>query len=139
MKLILSSASAMIVRFDPGEELVAGLARFANEKNIGAAAISGIGSAAEIELGYYDVAAKEYRKKVFPEKMELVSLSGNIGVLNGEKSVHLHGAFSREDYSMVGGHVHRLVVSATVEAVVEIFSATVTRRKSEETGLNLMD
>lgn len=129
----------MIVRFDPGEEVASGLARLADEKNIGAAAVSGIGSAAKVELGYYDIAAKEYRKKVFPEKMELVSLSGNIGVLNGEKSVHLHGAFSREDYSTVGGHVHRLVVSATVEVIIEIFSATVTRRKSEEAGLNLMD
>jgi predicted DNA-binding protein with PD1-like motif len=129
----------MIARFDPGEELITGLARLADEKNIGAAALSGIGSAAEVELGYYDVAAKEYRKKVFPEKMELVGLSGNISVLNGEKSVHLHGAFSREDYGMVGGHVHRLVVSATVEVVFEIFPATITRRKSEETGLNLMD
>ncbi|MCL5016489.1 MAG: DNA-binding protein [Patescibacteria group bacterium] len=139
MKLVLSSGDVFVLRFDSGEEIISWLIRFTQENKITAAAISGIGSSKEAELGYYDIAAKEYRKKIYSRELEVVGLSGNISVLNNEPVIHLHGVLSNENYDTVGGHIHRLVVSATIEITIMVLRGEIHRKPDSETGLNLLD
>ena len=139
MKLVVAKDDTCVLRFDSDEEIVFELMRLADEKNINAAEVSGIGSVSEVELGYYDLDSKEYRKKVFSERMEMVSLKGNLSVSDGTKSAHLHGVFSGPDYQAVGGHVHRAAVSATAEIIVRVLQGELKRRKDAEIGLNLLD
>ena len=48
-----------LLRLDLGEEIVAGVSEFAADRRIDAGSISGIGSAYDVVLGYYDRQAQE--------------------------------------------------------------------------------
>lgn len=144
MERILEEGSRIVVRFDPDEEVVQELVGFLEDRRggaepaIGAGLISAIGSAKEVELGFYDVLSKEYKKRTFREALEVVNLTGNIGVFDGSPAVHMHGIFCGAGYGAIGGHVHRLVVNTTVEMLIESMSGELSRSYDENTGLNLL-
>ncbi|MBI4033986.1 MAG: DNA-binding protein [Candidatus Brennerbacteria bacterium] len=143
MRRILSNTWHEILRFDEGEDIVAGILGFARENKIEAAWLSAIGSAKEIELGFYDLEKKKYLDKTFKKPLEVVEASGTISVLDSKPALHLHGVFSDENYQTLGGHIHKLVANATVEVFIhklgESGSARLERKRDPETGLNLLD
>lgn len=126
-----------VLRFEPGEEVIGALTDFVKREGINSAWISALGSAKEVKLGFYDARKKEYQKKSFNEVLEVVDLTGNVGILDGEPSIHIHGSLGAADYKVVGGHVHRLVVNTTVEMHLLKMDAELKRRYDESTGLNL--
>lgn len=137
MEVVFSDKKQDVLRFDPDEDAVLSLVKHVLEEKISAAWISGIGSAREVELGFYDKFDKEYRKQVFNEEMEVVNLSGNVGILNKKPVVHLHGSFGLYDYRVVGGHVHSLIVNTTVEMYLDKIDGVLKRGYDGNTGLNL--
>jgi len=138
MELVLSDDEKMVVRFDRDDEVVSGLADFTRESGIDAAYVYGIGGATEVELGFYLRDKKEYQRMLFTEPMEIINVTGNIGLLDGEPVVHLHGVFGFPNYQTVGGHVHKLVVSSTAELMLDTMGGELKREPNEETGLNLL-
>jgi uncharacterized protein len=138
MERVLSDDKNVVLRFDPGEEIVSGLLSFAESGGVDAASVSGIGSAREVELGFYDLPTKEYLKKVFSEPMEVISISGDVGILGTNPAIHLHGSFGTRDYQVIGGHVHRLVVNTTLELMLDIIGGELKRAHDDNTGLNLL-
>lgn len=141
MLAVLSNSYHEILRFDRGDDVIAGILRFAKEEKIDAAWVWALGAAESVELGFYDLEAKEYRKKEFTEPMEIVQMTGNISVSadNGEPVLHLHGSFGKEDYSVIGGHVHALTAYSTVEVFAHKIPGSIRRVHNKETGLNLLN
>ena len=137
MERIFSDDRHEVLRFESGEDVTLNLVNFVLEEEIKAAWISGIGSASEVELGYYYLPDKEYQKQVFTGDIEIVNLTGNVGILNRGPATHLHGAFGLSDYRVVGGHVHRLISNTTVEMYLEKMDGVLKRRYDIGTGLNL--
>lgn len=138
MKQALSSDNTVVLRLDSGEEV----RKFALENKTTYALISGLGSSKEAELGYYDLDSKEYRKKTYSARLEVVSLAGNIALLNGELAVHMHGPFSTDEYAVLGGHVHRLIrliTNPTMEIAITVLQGEMHRKPDSSTGLNLLD
>ena len=60
MKTILKSENQYILRLDRGEELISSLKKFCKKEKIGAGFFWGLGSAARMELAYYDLGKKKY-------------------------------------------------------------------------------
>jgi len=135
---ILTDDEKVVVRFDQGEEVFSGLIQFAKDTGMDAAFVSGLGSAREVELGFYDVKKKEYQKTVFSEPMEVLNIVGNVGLLDTEVTAHLHGSFGLSNYQMIGGHIHRLVVNTTVEIMLDTMGGEINRVYDDDTGLNLL-
>lgn len=138
MELVLSDNVKMVVRFDPGEEIFSGLTQFAKTIGINAAFVSGLGSAKEVELGFFDPKTREFQKTVFSEPVEILSIEGNMGILDTEAIVHIHGTFGLQNFQVIGGHIHRLVVGATVELMIDTMGGELHKAYDEESGLNLM-
>lgn len=139
MKTAHRHENVYTLNFDPGEEVVSGLIRFAKEENIKAGHLTGLGAASKVVLAYYNLKTKKYENKEFIEDVEIVSLIGNIAVKgDGEKVIHVHGVFGRRDFSVFGGHVVSLIVSGAGEVHFTAFPGSVNRVYSEDTGLNLM-
>lgn len=138
MKFILKDESAIIIRFDKGEEVIEGLKKIAVEERIYAAWFSGIGAAMETILSYYDTKRKEYQNREYKEDMQIASLLGNIGLTEGKPAIHCHGTFSDRSMKTVAGHVKKLVVSATCEIMLTVLEGSIEREYSEEIGLHLM-
>ncbi len=132
--------SRYVVRLDKGEQLMVCLRELIASESIAAAWVQGLGGAANAELGYYDLASREYRWQKFDELMEITSLQGNISTdESNQPVVHLHGSFSRADFSAIGGHVKELEVGGTCELFITEVPLSLVRRQDEAVGLKLLD
>lgn len=99
----------------------------------------GIGAGKEFTIGYYDLLRKHYLKRFVSEECEIVSLFGNIALLEGEVFIHCHVVLSLPNFSTVGGHLFSGTVTATAEIFILPSPMKILRQKSEEIGLNLLD
>ena len=138
MKFVLKDKNIFVLRFDKGEEMITELRKFCVKQKIGAAVFSGIGAARNVELAHYDIDTKKYSEKTIPEKTEINGLAGTVALMKKEIVIHCHGVFSNSQMRVWGGHVKRLIISATGEIVLEKFTGKIERKFSPEIGLNLM-
>ncbi len=138
MKIITHEENVCLLRCDRGEEVLETLTTWCVTNNIGAGSIFGIGAAAEVILAYYNLETKTYEDHQFKEDLEIVSLLGNIAILNNKPMIHLHGSFGTSTLAVRGGHVKKLIVSATCEITVQIFKKSIERKPDEATGLYLL-
>ena len=56
-----------------------------------------------------------------------------------DEDIRLHAAFADEKGAVIGGHLNEAVISATCEMFIKIFDIDMSRRISEQTGLNIFD
>lgn len=147
MKIILQGKNNYVLRFDAGEELIKELADFCLKEKINAGSLSGIGSAQNIIIAYYNLDTKQYEDATVERRLEIISLSGNIALLNdvprktssrGKPYAHIHGTFSDADMQPISGHVKKLIVSATCEIVLIKLEGEMRRAYDPKTGLNLL-
>ncbi|MBI2577764.1 MAG: DNA-binding protein [Candidatus Wildermuthbacteria bacterium] len=138
MKLILNDKNKYILAVSKGEEIREQLKLLCETRKIEAAYFSMIGAVNDLELWWYDILKKRYKKKTFAEQLEIVSMMGNVGVLKEEIVIHTHGTFSDKNYKVYGGHVNYGVVSGACEVVLEKIDGKIIREYDEEAGLNLM-
>ena len=125
--------------FNTGEELNGGFSTLAKQHNIHSASFTGLGALSRVVLGYFDWEKKEYRKLVFDEQVEVVSLIGNVALdQHGQPSLHPHMVIARSDATAFGGHVLEALVRPVIELVVTESPAYLQRRKDAESGLALI-
>lgn len=98
----------------------------------------GIGAASETVISWYNPHVQTYKDKILKEDLEIVSLTGNVSLLAGEVILHSHGTFSDKNFETFGGHVKKLVISATCELWLRVFTSGILRKPNNEVGLNLL-
>ena len=129
---------SIIVRMDPGEEILEQLKLVAEEEALTLASVSGLGAVNEFTVGVYKTTEKQYLSKRFTGAYEIISLTGTVTTKDGAFYPHLHMSAGNERGQVFGGHLNRALVSATAELVLTIIDGTVERRFDETIGLNLM-
>ena len=139
MKIALKDNRRYVLRFDKGEKLMESLAAFMGQEKIVACSFSGIGTAADVELGYYNQHIKDYRKKRYLEDLEIVQITGNGALFtDGKPMVHAHATFSRTDFTSFSGHVFEILVQATCEIFLIAMEGELKRANSPDWNLNLL-
>jgi predicted DNA-binding protein with PD1-like motif len=138
MKIIYEKENTYVLRILRGEEVIEQILSFCAERDINAAWICGLGACDKTELSYYDLAAKEYKKKIIEEECELLNLTGNIAFADGQRMVHSHVTLGRSDYSTIGGHLHSMQISGTGEIHITKLEAKFERELDTATGLKLL-
>ena len=128
-----------LLRLDVGDGVIESVKDFVAERGIGSGVISGIGGVTGVVLGYYDLAAKEYRKRELEGIYEMLSLVGNVSFLGDEPFVHAHAVVSGADMAAMGGHLFSATVAVTAELYLWASSIRVTRSLDERVGLNTLD
>ena len=121
-----------------GEKIVETLTKFCVENNIQAGVISGLGGASNITLGYYDLTTKEYQWKDFEKVHEILSMNGNVAMVDNEPFLHIHMAISDDSFSTFGGHLKEATVGATCEVMIHDLHTTLAREMDHEIGLKLL-
>lgn len=134
----IKDGNTFVIRLEVGEEIVSSLDKFLSAQKISSAYFSGIGAVQSATLGFYNLKKKKYRWKNFVE-CEVVSLTGNVAMLNGKPFIHAHMVLSDDKFNCYGGHLKEAVVGATLEIVLERLAARVERKFDKEIGLNLLD
>jgi predicted DNA-binding protein with PD1-like motif len=128
-----------IIRLDPGEMIVRALTGFAARKKIGGAAVSGIGSCRNPELGFFEMGEGAYRFRTLAGDFEIASLTGNVSLSGGKPLVHLHVVLGDVESQAWAGHLKEAEVLATCEIVLVPFSAPLDRAADPETGINRIE
>ena len=101
-----------VFRLHPGDDLRLSLARYAREKGIGAAVIlSCVGSLTHVRLR--DASGVTIRDTEGDH--EIVSATGTVS----RERLHIHVSLSREDLSVIGGHLAEgCIIKTTAEIVL---------------------
>lgn len=140
MKIIQHQSDRYILRFDRGEEVISALADFCKLERIEAASFNAIGATNDATVCFYNMHDKKYEDHhIKGENLEIVSLIGNVSVLDFKPLVHAHVTLGDSSLNLRGGHAKKLVVSATCEMSLQKFKGWIERKFDEETGLNLMN
>lgn len=126
-----------IVVLEKGEKLVESLTKFAKLTGINAASLQGLGALEEVELGFYDLHQKSYKRTTLKGDWELVAMNGNITLKEGTPFVHVHAALGGEDFSLKGGHLFEAVVAVTCEVSLIPHSGLIERHAHPGIGLAL--
>lgn len=127
----------IFVTLERGDEIVPCMTDVIRRENLKSGWILGIGAMEEVEVGYFDFPTRSYQNQAFEGEFELLSLSGNITLKDGEPFVHPHVTFSGPDFKVLGGHLFKGKISAAGEFVVIKGGITISRKMNESMGLAL--
>ena len=127
-----------LIRLLKDEDLFEQLGIFAREEKLKSGEISGIGALKEVELGSFHLKEKDYHRKMFNEgDYELLNMSGNLSLLDGNNFFHLHCVISDHQYQCYGGHLFAAKVAVTAEIFFTPNNLILDRKFDETTGLSL--
>ncbi len=137
MKIAFDTKEKTIVQFEKGDEPIALLTALAEERGF-SFTFSMIGGCSEVELAYYDIDTKAYASKTHSARnIEVLTITGNVAWIEDKAWVHAHGVFGDDDHNCFGGHVNRLIISATGETVVEWLPEKLEKKADPVSGLKL--
>lgn len=137
-KTLDKDGNTFAVIFSTGEDPVAGLTRFAEDKRLGASSFTAIGAFSEAELGYFDWEKKDYERIPVREQVEVLSLIGDIALDGDGRKIHAHVVLGRRDGAACGGHLLSARVRPTLEVIVEATPTHLRRVHDPASGLALI-
>jgi hypothetical protein len=102
--------------FSKGDEVIAGLAEFAEKNHLKTANFTAIGAFDHATLGWFDPDKKAYKTFPINEEMEIASFTGNIRPdRNGKPVVHVHCVVATGDGVAHAGHLLDGKISLTMQ------------------------
>ncbi|HUY62666.1 MAG TPA: PPC domain-containing DNA-binding protein [Candidatus Paceibacterota bacterium] len=138
MRIAASEGNRHVFNLELGEELFGTLLGWCEREGVAGATLTGLGAADKLDVAYYDLAAKAYERHPLEEEVEVLSLVGNLGMLDGKRLLHIHGIFGRKNLSTFGGHLFELRVSGACEIHLTALASPLERAYDAATGLNLL-
>ena len=129
----------LAVVLDTGDEVTECLLQVAKEHRLTAASFTGLGALREVVLGYFDWEKKDYREIGIQEQVEILNLTGNVALSEGEPKLHPHIVVGKADGTAWGGHLLKGIVRPTLEVVLMETPAHLHRKSDPETGLALLE
>ena len=125
--------------FAKGDEIMSGLTEFAEREKIGGGHFSAIGALEHARFGWFDSARKAFRDIPVNEQVEMISLTGDVGLVNGSPAIHAHGAVAFPDGHVSGGHILEAVAWPTLELFFSAYPSPLVKERDVETNLYLFN
>jgi uncharacterized protein len=127
------------VIFYQGDEAFSGLLEFAEKYHVTSAHFTAIGALNKATLGWFDPQRKMYKKIPISGQHEVIGMSGDIALYQGNPVVHTHMMVGGPDGTTRAGHVLDAYVSPTLEVMVTVDPVAMHKRLDPETDLTLID
>ena len=128
-----------VVVCDPGDEAVAVLTQFARSERLEAAQIIAVGAFEHATVGWFDRAARDYRRIRVNEQCEVLSLLGDVAEGQDGPILHVHVVLGLSDGTTRGGHLLEGRVFPTLEVVVTETPAQLRKVMRPDIGIALID
>jgi uncharacterized protein len=128
-----------VVVCDPGDEAVSALTQFARSEHLAAAQITAVGAFEHATVGWFDPAARDYRRINVDQQCELLSLIGDVAEGQDGPVLHMHAVLGLSDGTTRGGHLLEAKVFPTLEAVVTETPARLRKVFRPDIGIALID
>jgi predicted DNA-binding protein with PD1-like motif len=133
-----TNQKSFAIIFDDGDEVMAGLKKFAGEQRLGTSHFTAIGAFKEVTLGYFDWEQKDYIKIPVGEQVEVLSLIGDVTSSDDKPNIHAHVVLGKRDGSTAGGHLIEARVRPTLEVILTESPKHLTRELDKGSGLALI-
>jgi uncharacterized protein len=125
-----------------GEEAFSALADWAAGQQISAAQVTAVGAFERATVGWFDRAARDYRRIEIGQQCEVLSLIGDIAIGAGDPGQpqpHLHAVLGLADGTTRGGHLLEGQVWPTLEVIIRETPAQLRKTQRPDIGLALID
>ncbi len=127
-----------VLIFSPGDEVVSGLAEFAQKYNVTNSHYTSIGGAASTKVGWFDYNKKMF--KVIPvDTAEVTSFIGDIAMFNNKPVAHTHVSVATTDGIAHGGHLLEMIVGPTLELFVTVEPMALYKKVDSTFGVAVID
>lgn len=138
-KLVSSSPKTFVLIFNTGDEILTELKRFAAGQKLAGSSFKAIGALSRAKVGWFNWETKRYETAVeLDEQVELLSLIGDIAVIDEKPQVHAHMVIGRRDGTAHGGHLQEAIVRPTCELVLTENPTHLRKEMDVATGLALI-
>jgi predicted DNA-binding protein with PD1-like motif len=128
-----------VVVCDPGDEAVSALTQFARSERLEAAQITAVGAFEHATVGWFDRAARDYRRIRVDQQCEVLSLLGDVAEGQDGPILHVHVVLGLSDGTTRGGHLLEGRVFPTLEVVVTETPAQLRKVMRPDIGIALID
>ena len=135
MKAVKDIDGRWVMSIHRGESIREEIEGLAMREGIVGAKISAIGAIEDPELGGYDLDKREYYRRTFEGLWELLSLEGNLSLLDSKPFMHAHVTISGDDFLTYGGHLFEARCGVVTEVFIEPLSVPLPRIHCEAIGL----
>jgi uncharacterized protein len=122
-----------------GDEVMSGLTDFARQNKVTSASFTAIGAFSHATVAWFDDGRKEFKLIPIEQQVELVSMIGNIALVNDQPAVHTHVSVASSDGTVRGGHVINAFVFPTLELFMTVYPTPLHKESDKATGLKLID
>jgi uncharacterized protein len=127
--------SSFILTLGNGENLFKALSECADRMKLPSAMVTGLGSIAEVKMGYYLHDKKQHITKHFSGIYEIASLVGNITLADNRYFIHLHAGISNEHFQVMGGHIIDAEAGPATELMIVPFDSPIYRKFNPDLGI----
>jgi hypothetical protein len=138
-KQVSSTPKTFVLIFDAGDEILTELKRFASEQKLAGSSFKAIGALSHAKVGWFNWETKKYETAAeLDEQVELLSLIGDIAIIDKEPQVHAHMVVGRRDGTAHGGHLMKAIVRPTCELVLTENPTHLQKQIDPESGVALI-
>jgi len=136
--LTADKQKTFVVVLSSGDEVMTCLLSFAKQQQLHASQFTAIGAFSKATLGFFDFTIKDYQKIKVAEQVEVLSLTGDISLYNGEPKLHAHVVLGKRDGTAHGRHLIEATVHPTLELILTESPAYLQRVVDTNSGLPLI-
>ena len=126
------------IRVDKGEEIIEKILDVCGLEGIDSAFFSGIGGCSRAEIQTFNPVERHFETEIIEGMLELVNITGDVVVDNGQLFHHTHAMFSYKEgseHKMAGGHIKSITVLYTAEIELRpVIGGKIGRKHDDETG-----
>jgi len=127
-----------LIRLKPDSDLLDTLNQIIKRIGVEVGHIYGIGSVGPANIGYYDFNERQYKENKFNGIYEIVSLLGNISMMDGKPMCHCHIAIGDKQGKVYGGHLLLGTIVYVAEVHISVLKGSPPERTFDtQTGLHL--
>lgn len=138
-KLIQEQPRAYALILETGDEVAGILRQFALDQHLKGSSFKAIGALSDVRLGWFNWETKKYEVAAnIKEQVEVLSLIGDIALLDGKPEVHAHMVIGKRDGTAHGGHLHEAHVRPTLELILTESPSGLQKQHDPESGLALI-
>jgi len=90
-------------------------------------------------VAWFDESRKEFKLIPIKQRVELVSMIGDMALSGEQPVVHTHVSVASSDGMVRGGHLINAFVFPTLELFMTVYPTPLQKQLDEATGLKLID
>lgn len=128
-----------IMVLSPGDELMSGLAAFAEQYQVKYAHYTGFGDATSAKFGWFEASRKMFKSVPVNEPSEVTSMTGDISLYKNKTLAHTHLSTAIQDGSVHGGHLFELIVGPTFQVIITVEPTPIYKKINHEFNALVVD